>query len=459
MNISKIWLPSIKRIFFLLVLLLLAMLLAIFPPWSTISAATNNENLYLAGDNVTIKASQVIDDDVYLAGDRVTIDGTVKGDAVLAGKQITINGTVEGDVIAAGQAVIINGTVGDDIRIAGQVLILDNKARVGDDVIAAGASLEHKAGSAVEGNLHFYGAQALLAGSVAGNMVGAMNSLDLRGTVDQDMKVTAMGDPNPLQAPFIPKSPVPIPEIQPGLTVSDSAQVNGKLNYKSLAAGNISQKAQVSGGVVREELPQDAAHRYDTAWGQIPTQRHLGWFLLNRLQRLLALVLVGWLLMRLLPSFISSLAVTVQTRTLPTLGWGIISFLAVWVMMIAIAIISSILILIFAFTLPHLILPVIGLGMLANLTLLISLLIFASYIPQIILSFLSGRWLLRTIRPNQPSGRFLSLIVGLVTLVILTSIPVLGPILSLIIFFLGLGAFCLWWIKRDRTTVPQLQMV
>ncbi len=106
MNISKIWqISSIKRIFFLLVLLLLAMLLAIFPAWSTISAATNNENLYLAGDNVTINASQVIDDDIYLAGDRITIDGIVKGDAVLAGQQITINGTIEGDLIAAGQAV------------------------------------------------------------------------------------------------------------------------------------------------------------------------------------------------------------------------------------------------------------------------------------------------------------------------------------------------------------------
>nr|MDZ7982277.1 polymer-forming cytoskeletal protein [Aulosira sp. ZfuVER01] len=435
------------------------MLLAILPAWSTISAANNNQNLYLAGDNVTIDADLVIDDDVYLVGDRVTIDGTVKGDAVLAGKQITINGTVEGDVIAAGQAVVINGTVGDDIRIAGQVLILDNKARVLDDVIAAGASLENNVGSAVEGNLHFYGAQALLAGSVAGNMVGAMNSLDLRGTVGQDVKVTALGDPNPLQAPFIPKSPVLIPKIQPGLTVGDSAQVNGKLTYKSLNNGNISQKAQITGGVVRKELPPDAAHRYGTAWEQMPTQRHFGWFLLNRLQRLLALVLVGWLLMRVLPSFISSLAVTVQTRTLTTLGWGIVSFLAVWAMIIAIAIISCILILIFAFTLPHLILPVIGLGMLANLTLLIGLLIFASYIPQIILSFLGGRWLLRTIRPNQPSGRFLSLVVGLVALVILTSIPMLGPILNLIIFFMGLGAFCLWWIKRDRTPVKQLQMV
>ncbi|MBN3880044.1 MULTISPECIES: hypothetical protein [unclassified Nostoc] len=34
-----------------------------------------------------------------------------------------------------------------------------------------------------------------------------------------------------------------------------------------------------------------------------------------------------------------------------------------------------------------------------------------------------------------------------------------GNILNLFIFLLGLGAFCWWWIKRDRMTVKQLQMV
>ncbi|MEA5625014.1 hypothetical protein [Nostoc sp. UHCC 0251] len=96
MNIIKrLHMPSITRILFLLFLLLLAMLLAIFPVWSGISVSpqptvtsADSENLYLAGDNIIVKASEVINDDVYLTGDRITIDGTVKGDAVLAGRQI-----------------------------------------------------------------------------------------------------------------------------------------------------------------------------------------------------------------------------------------------------------------------------------------------------------------------------------------------------------------------------------
>ncbi|BAY11699.1 hypothetical protein [Calothrix sp. NIES-2098] len=61
MNISKIkQIASIKRIFFILVLLLLGILLAIFPAWSKISAATNNEILYLAGDRMTVPQLQMV---------------------------------------------------------------------------------------------------------------------------------------------------------------------------------------------------------------------------------------------------------------------------------------------------------------------------------------------------------------------------------------------------------------
>jgi cytoskeletal protein CcmA (bactofilin family) len=440
MSIIKILpISTIKKILLILFLALLGILLAISPVWSTVTASR---------EQITIGANEVINDDLYWAGDTVTIDGAVKGDAVLAGRLITINGTVEGDLLAAGQAIVINGTVKDDARIAGQVLQLGNKARVGNGVMAAGLSLENQAGSTIGGNLYFGGAQALLAGRVDQNVVGGTNSVDLRGSVGGNMTVTAIADPNPVRSPFAPKTPVAIPEVPLGLTLADSSRIGGKLTYKSLNAANISQKALVTGGVIREQLPQNTERTPNIAW-----------LVFNQLQRFAALVLVGWLLMRFIPGLTLSLATTVQARPLPSLGWGIVSFFAVWAMMIAIAIVSSILIVLFAFTLPNLILPVIGLGTLANLGLLISFLIFTSYVPQIALSFLSGRWLLQKTRPDKASGRYLSLIVGLVAFVILTAIPVLGGILNLIIVFLGLGALWLWSKKRDRMTFRQLTTV
>lgn len=421
-----------KGILFLCILVLLSVFLTISPVWSS-----NSPDL----ERIIIGPTDVINDDVYLAGDTVIIDGIVKGDAVLAGRKITVNGTVEGDLIAVGQAIVLNGTVSDDVRMAGQVLMLGNKARVADDVIAAGFSLENQAGSTIGGKLNVFAGQALLAGTVKQDVVGELVSLELSGSVGQNMRVTAIGDQDLDKIPFLPKPLVAIPEIPRGLTLTDSARIAGQLTYKSLIPAQISQQAKVVGAVNREELPEKtAAH----AWGNVATHTNPGVIFLNQLQRLLGLILVGWLLMRFLPGWTQSLATTVQAKPLPSLGWGIVSFVGVGLTAIAIAFTTCILIVLFAFTIPSLILPVMGLGMLANFTLFVSFLIFASYVPQIIISFLSGKWLLQKMRPNESSGRFVTLIVGLVAFVLLTAIPGLGALLSLIIVFLGLGSLWLW---------------
>jgi cytoskeletal protein CcmA (bactofilin family) len=418
-----------------LISIALALLLALFvmsPVWSLTSRV---------GEQVTIAATETIDDDLYIAGNTITIDGTVKGDAVLAGGSIAINGRVEGDVIAAGRAIVINGSVGDDVRMAGQALILDAKARVGDDAIAAGLSLETKAGSTVGGDLNFAGERSLLAGNVKQDVIGATNSLQLGGVVGGNMEVTAFGDPDLVQLPpFIAQPPVNLPEVQPGLTLTDTARVSGKLNYKSIATANISPKAQIAGGVVAERLEHREAQPSSPVWP-----------ILWQLQRLLALVLVAWLLLRFAPAWTQNLAATVQAKPLPSLGWGIATFIGVGVLAVAIALVTFILAALFTFTLPSLIPPVLGLGLLAMLALAIGFLVIAGYVPQIVLSFLGGRWLLQKLRPDEPSGRFAAAIVGLVGFVILTAIPVLGGIFSLAIVLLGLGAIWLWGkTKFDR---------
>lgn len=428
MKYIKRWRISIKRgLLFLLALALIPLLFTVSPVWSSNSPT---------GKQVMIAAKQVINDDLYLAGESITINGTVKGDAVLAGKQVTVNGKVEGDLIAAGQVVTINGTVSDDVRIAGQVLILGNKAQVGDDAIAAGLSWENKAGSTIGGNLNFLGAQALLAGNVKQNVLGAMNSLALSGTVGQNVQVTAVGDSDPLEVPFAPKPAVEIPKLQPGLTLSDTARIGGKLTYQSINEGTISPKAQVAGGVVREQID-----RKEVA---ISTPQASSAYVLDRLQRFGALVLVGWLLLRFLPGWTQTLAATVQARPLPSLGWGAVTIITVGLTAIAIVIVTMLMMLLLALILPNLILPVFGIGTLANLALLIGFGIVSSFVPQIVLSFLGGRWLLQKLRPNTTSTNFVTLVLGLLAFVILTAIPILGGILNLIVVLLGLGAVWVW---------------
>src|SRR3712207_2675525 len=174
------------------------------------------------GDKVIIGKGETVGDDLYAGANEVVVNGTVEGDLVAFGATVTVNGTVEGDLIAAGQAVIVNGTVEDDARVAGQALALGEDARIGDDLISAGASLESEPGTTVGGDLLYGGQQALLAGDVDGNVRAGANALELAGRVGGDVNTSLGGDAS-VAPPVMPASPVAVPDVEPGLTLTDDA--------------------------------------------------------------------------------------------------------------------------------------------------------------------------------------------------------------------------------------------
>lgn len=434
-----------KSALLIFIFTLVVLLFVTFSP-----AASNNAD---ANKQITITANQVIDDDLYLSAETLTIDGTIKGDAVLSGRTITINGAVNGDLIAAGQKITINGVVKDDVRIAGQVLSIGDKAQIADDLIAAGASLETKVGSKVGGDVSFFGAQAILAGTVNKNVLGAMNSLELRGSVGQNMRVTAVGDPNPLKLPFIPKPQATIPEIPEGLTILDTAKIAGKLTYQSTKDAQINPKAQVTGGVVREELGYKGRH--DSGWNASTQPQTSTGIILQQLQRLAALLLIGWLLLRFVPNWTQTLTTTVRARPLPSLGWGLVTVTSIVLLLILAPILTVLFSGLLAFALPNLVLPIFSIGILFTICISVGFAIFATCVPQIIISFVSGRWLMEHLRPNQVTGKITSLLAGLLVFVVISSIPLLGGVFELVVTLIGLGAVWLWgkggkWDTKHR---------
>jgi cytoskeletal protein CcmA (bactofilin family) len=407
--------------------LLVILILTILPAWG---------NQFQAGQTITISSEVVENDDIYLAGETITIDGTVKGDVVVAGKQITINGIVEGDVIAAAQSISIKGKVGDDLRLAAQVIQIGENAQIGDDTIAASFSLETQTNSNIGGSLHFFGAQALLQGKISQNLKGVMGALELAGTVDTDVEVI-VADKQIKPPSFGGKPPFPIPEIQSGLTLTDSAKIGGNLSYKSPREATIAQGSQINGTIDYEAI-------------EIVTQPTPTEIILAYLQRLLSLILIAWLCFKFLPQWIPTLATVIKNRPWPSLGWGILSLFMVAGSAIAILIVILILVFLLALTLSNLIFPVFSLGLLVLFSLLIGFSLFSSYVSPIVVGFLGGKWILGKINSLQNPQYFNSAIVGLVVLIILTAIPVLGGLVNLLIALLGLGALWLWATKsRD----------
>ena len=170
------------------------------------------------GDRIEVGPGEVVNDDLYAFGNTVTVDGTV-----------------EGDLVASGSRVIVNGTVEDDARIAGQALVLGENANIADDLFAAGYSLENRAGSNIGGSLFYGGYQALLAGTIEENFQAGVGALELRGEVGGDINA-ALGEAEGGAPQFLPGSPVSIPAVEPGLTLTDSARVAGLLIYVVLSA-------------------------------------------------------------------------------------------------------------------------------------------------------------------------------------------------------------------------------
>lgn len=406
--------------------ILVILIFAILPVWG---------NQFQAGQTITIGSELIREDDLYLAGETITIDGTIKGDLVVAGRQIVINGIVEGDVIAASRTILINGKVGDDLRLAAQVLQIGENAEITDDLLAAGFSLETQTNSNIGGNLYFFGAQALLRGRIAQNLRGAIGALELAGKVERDVEVIVGQDK--IKPPAFGRQPsLPIPDLEPGLTLTDSATIGGKLSYQSPREATIAEAAQVNGPIEYKPI-------------EVVTQPTATEIALAQLRRLIALTLIAWLWLKFLPNWLPTLASIIQNRPGPSLGWGIVTVLVVGASAIAILIGILILVFLLALTLSNLIFPVLSLGLLAYFALLIGLFIFTSYVSPIAVSFLGGRWLVEKIAPDQSPKTFSSLMVGLVVLVILTAIPVLGGLLDLLIALLGLGALWLWG-KQSR---------
>ncbi len=427
-----------RTILFLFGLVVVAGLFAVSPVWSM-------ENRF--GEEVVIAADEVINDDLYVSARTITIDGTLKGDLIASGHQITVNGTVEQDLIAAGQGIVINGKVNDDVRIAGQVLQLGSKAQIGDDFVAAGYSLESKAGSNVAGDLSFAGAQALIAGNIKEDIIGAMNALELRGMVDGNVNVTVgSGDDivEPFDLPFLPPLPIEAPQLRTGLTVADSAKIGGELRYKSASDGNISPSAEIE-RQIRESIKEF----------QRPSPTTVA---IATIQRWLTLLVVGLVLLWGVPNWTQRLANTVQSQPLPSLGWGFVSWLVVGVLGIAIPMATIILTMILGFTISGLIPLVFGIGFLANLTLFASFLLYIGYIPQVVVSLLGGQWLLQKTQSNWASSRFAPLVIGLIIFVILAAIPVLGLLVNLIAILMGLGALWIWGRTRLSDSISDRKL-
>ena len=391
---------------------------------------------FKAGEKVTIEPDEVIDDDLYMTGSTVTVKGRVTGDVVASGQVVRIEGVVEGDVMAAAQAVVITGEVHDDVRIAGITLKLGESASVGDDLFAAGFSFESAADSRVGGKTVLTGYQALVGGEHGEDLSGSLVGLRIEGRIGGDVDATVESEAGPAWWAQFMQSPEPLPTVGPGLTVTSTARVEGDISYKSKSPADIADDARVF-GETRHDV-QEA-----TAKPEVGLWQKLG----KTLRWLVALFLFGALLLWLVPEKVSGVVKAASDRPLASFGWGFVTLLGFPVTMVLVLVVTLVLAMIFGFmTLGKLVALVVVLGLVLELLLAVKLWVAVAFLAPVIVAIAGGRFLM-TRGGSQEKSRYLSLLVGLAVLALLSLIPFIGALVCWLVALIGLGAGSYWAVR------------
>jgi cytoskeletal protein CcmA (bactofilin family) len=333
---------------------------------------------------------------------------TELGGKIQAGGQITISAdeTVDGDLYASGGRVLIEGTVdGDLIAAAGQITI---SGEVSGDVMASAGAVD-------------------ISGDIGGDARVASGQSSVSGSIGEDLFI-ASGQ----------------------TTIADSGQVGEDLVFGS---GRMAMNGTVGGDVL------GAAGDYDRTGTVAGTENvtirdveppTFTERVLDAVQRFISILLVAALFLWLAPRLMDEPTMTLKQRPLASLGIGVVGVFAFCVVVLLVFLVAVLL--------------GIGVGLL-GLSDLVGAIVFAAGVSVAVLAFLfyiitvfgAPAWVgmaLGSLALSLDSipRRLAALIIGLVVVVALSSIPVAGRWIGLIVALFGLGAAILAF--RPRRTTP-----
>jgi cytoskeletal protein CcmA (bactofilin family) len=319
--------------------------------------------------------------------------------------------TVEGNLYASGGTVRVEGTVtGDLVAVAGEVQV---SGEVKGDLLAAGGTID-------------------VSGRVDGDARLAGGRITASGMIGQDLALGAG------QA-----------------TVTSTAQVGQDLMF---ATGQMTFDGKVAGGVLGTTSNYS---KHGTVGGtedvtiadrgeKEKAEPTVGSRLLDGLQRWIAVLGIAALLLWLSPRLLRGTADGVRRRPLPSLGFGVLGIIGLVVFVMAVLLVAVLL---------AVVLGLLGLGDLVALALFAALTVLAitGFAFFVIMAFLAPAAVglalgALALGDERQSRRWWALVLGLLVVVILTSLPVVGGWLGLLVVLLGLGAVILLaWSLRRRT--------
>jgi cytoskeletal protein CcmA (bactofilin family) len=316
----------------------------------------------------------------------VPVEEHVTGNLYVSGGTVRVEGTVDGDLVASGGTVEVPGEVKGDVLVAGGRV--DLSGLVGGDVRMAGGQLT--VGGTVTGDLLAAGGQATLTSS---------------GRVGQDL-----------------------------IFGTGQMTLDGQVAGNVLGSAGSYTRHGTIGGQERVSVSEQEAP--PTFWDRV----------FGAIRRLVSVLLVAALLLWLLPAAVAGAADTLRRRLPLSLGIGLLG-LAGFVVLNLLAVLVV--------ALGSIVFGLLGFG---NLVVALVFAMLAFVLVVCAVFYLAavfaapaavGLALGRLVLPGDERGRrWLALTLGVVVLVLLSSIPVVGGFFDFVVMVLGLGAVILALARR-----------
>jgi hypothetical protein len=429
----------------------------------------------------TIPAGETIEDDVFISGENVVVDGTINGMLFASGAKVTLNGTVTGDVLLVGETIVVSESAvidgnlfiaGADLTVNGQVtgsvfggssaLELGSSALIGRNMYYGGFSLNTTEGSKVSKDLFAAAYQAILSGAIdrdlsyAGaavelnNAIGRNATLDI-GNVEEASQSNSWIAMNPYVSRYVDTV------IQPGIRVSDSASIAGKLNYTSSVDVTNKLDSVTSGSVVYQTpVPYENQEKQSGYKGNLKDfdRRSVpgalfGAAALGIVRNFLKLFALGAIALWLFANPFKKLTDAAYAEPLKSIGWG---FVLIAIGCLAIFIVPL------AFVLVGILLGFLSLGSLlyfwfgiVGTTLLLAFMLFffaVFTLSKILAAYLFGKWVMKGLFKQETEKRWLSLLLGVFLYTLIRAIPIIGWLAALTAALFGMGAFWLAYLQK-----------
>jgi len=395
-----------------------------------------------------VEANEVIDDDLFIGGDTVQIDGTVNGDVIAFGSVVKINGLINGSLVTGAQCILIDGIVDGSVYAGSSTLTLGSEAEIGRNLYYGGFNLSAEPGSIVEKDLLVGAYQALLSGHVGRDVRAGVGALEINGFVGNDVYAEVAGPAEGQQTYFFPGAPGVETLVPSGIRISKDAEIGGSLEYKSSVDQSAAIEISPAGGITFEYDPELNPQSDSDEIGEISSSALVIAWLVKQVRVFITLMLLGGLIVWQVPALLNRVGEKMERESMPSLGWGLVSVLIVYLGAFIVAgLILAGAVFFGVVTLGELSKVILTIGFSSLALIMAAFGLLVSYGSKIVVAYMVGKLLIRWLAPKFEDQPIWPMILGVLLYTFLRAIPFVGFTIGVLVTLIGIGA--MWLAYRD----------